>query len=159
MVDASATPNEDSPNASSAARGISSATVRTLSFTPTNGASTSRIRPWIIACVVPPSALPIATAHRSMGATRTSLRNPNSRSHTIDIAPKIAVNRIAIPMMPGYTNWIYVKPPDAPNNESRPSAELNPEPKTTRNSSGCASEATSRQRSRQYRRRSRYQMM
>jgi len=80
--------------------------VSRLSFTPTNGASTSRMSPWIIACVVPPSALPIATAQRSIGATNTSFRKPNSRSHTIDIAPKIEVNRIDIPMMPGYTNWM-----------------------------------------------------
>jgi len=106
MVDARATPKHDSPNASTAASGSSSTIVRRLIFTPTNGASTRRIRPWIIACVVPPNALPIATAERSIGATSTSLRKPNSRSQTIDIAPKIAVKRIAIPMMPGYMNWM-----------------------------------------------------
>ena len=106
IIEAIATPNDASPNASTAARGTSSTTVSTLSFTPTNGASTSSIKPWIIACVVPPSALPTATAQRSMGATRTSLRNPNSRSQTIDIAPKIAVNRMDMPMMPGYMNWM-----------------------------------------------------
>jgi len=107
------------------------------------------MRPWIIAWVVLPSALPIATADRSMGATSTSLRNPNSRSHTIDIAPKIAVNKMAMPMMPGYMNWMYVKPAAEPNSVPRPSAELRPDPNTTRNSSGCASDATRRQRSRQ----------
>ena len=81
-------------------------TVRMLSFTPTNGARTSRISPWIIAWVVPPSALPIATAQRSIGATSTSFKNPNSRSHTIDIAPKIALKRMDMPMMPGYMNWM-----------------------------------------------------
>jgi len=149
MLDASATPNEESPNASTAASGISSMTVRALIFTPTKGARTSRIRPWIMAWVVPPSALPIATADRSIGATSTSFRKPNSRSQTIDIAPKIAVNRIAIPMMPGYMNWMYENPPDAPNKVPPPRAELSPEPKTTRKRSGCASDATSRQRSRQ----------
>jgi len=104
--EASATPNEESPNASTAASGIMVSTVTTLNFTPTNGARTRRIRPWIIACVVLPSALPMATAERSIGATSTSLRNPNSRSHTIDIAPKIAVKRMAMPMMPGYMNWM-----------------------------------------------------
>jgi len=106
IIDASATPNDESPNASSAASGITSAIVRKLSLTPTNGASTRRMRPWIMACVVLPSALPMATADRSMGATSTSLRNPNSRSQTIDIAPKIAEKRIAIPTMPGNTNWM-----------------------------------------------------
>jgi len=106
IIEAIATPNEASPKARTAASGTSSTTVRRLSFTPTNGASTSRIKPWIIACVVPPNALPTATAQRSIGATRTSLRKPNSRSHTIDIAPKIALNRIDMPMMPGYMNWM-----------------------------------------------------
>jgi len=54
--------------------------------------------------VVPPSALPIATAYLSIGATSTSLRKPNSRSQTIDMAPKMEENRIAMPMMPGYMN-------------------------------------------------------
>jgi len=105
--------------------------------------------PWIIACVVLPRALPIATAERSIGATSTSLRNPNSRSQTIDIAPKIAVNRIAIPMMPGYMNWMYEMPPDVPKSDPRPRAELNPDPKTIKKSRGWASDATRRHRSRQ----------
>ena len=73
----------------------------TLSATPIRGASTSRSRPWIMARVAPPSVLPIATAERSIGATSTSLRKPNSRSQTTDIAPKIEVNRMVIPMIPG----------------------------------------------------------
>jgi len=89
----------------------------------------------------------MATAQRSIGATSTSLRKPNSRSHTIDIAPKIAVNRIDMPMMPGYMNWMYEMP--VPRPKAPPSAELKPEPKTMRKSRGCASEATRRQRSRQ----------
>jgi len=80
--------------------------VSRLSFTPTKGASTSRMSPWIIAWVVPPSALPMATAQRSIGATNTSFRKPNSRSQTIDMAPKIEVKRIDIPTMPGNTNWM-----------------------------------------------------
>jgi hypothetical protein len=106
MVEASATPKEESPKASTAASGIIVSTVRRLSFTPTNGARIRRMRPWIMACVVPPRALPMATDERSMGATSTSLRKPNSRSQTIDIAPKMAVNRMAMPMMPGYMNWM-----------------------------------------------------
>jgi len=106
IIEASITPKDASPNASTADSGIIARIVSRLSFTPTNGASTSRIMPWIIACVVPPSALPMATAQRSIGATRTSFRKPNSRSQTIDMAPKIAVNRIDMPMMPGYMNWM-----------------------------------------------------
>ena len=66
-----------------------------------NGARTSRIKPCTIAWVLPPSVLPIAIAERSIGATSTSLRNPNSRSQTIDIALKIDVKSTAMPMMPG----------------------------------------------------------
>jgi len=117
-----------------AASGIISRMVSRLSLTPTKGASTRRIRPWIIACVVPPSALPMATDDRSMGATSTSLRKPNSRSQTIDMAPKMAVKRIAIPMMPGYMNWMYERP--RPNVAPPLSAELSPEPNTIRNRSG-----------------------
>jgi len=106
IIEARATPKAARPNASTAASGMSSITVRKLSLTPIRGARTRRIRPWIIACVVPPSALPMATAQRSMGATRTSLRKPNSRSQTIDMAPKMALKRIDMPMMPGYMNWM-----------------------------------------------------
>ena len=106
IIDAMATPNEASPKARIAASGISSRTVSRFRFTPTKGARTSRIKPWIMAWVVPPSALPMATAQRSIGATRTSFKKPNSRSQTIDIAPKMALNRIDIPMMPGYMNWM-----------------------------------------------------
>jgi len=134
-------------------------TVRTLSFTPTNGARINRIRPWNIACVVPPSALPIATAERSMGATRTSFKKPNSRSQTMDIAPKMEVKRIAIPMMPGYMNWMYDSPPAVPKLALPLRDELKPEPNTSRKRRGCASEAATRHRSRQNRRMSRYQMM
>ncbi len=78
----------------------------TVSCTPTTGASTSRMSPWTMACVAPPSALPMATAERSMGATSTSLRKPNSRSQTMLMAPKIAENRIDMPMIPGKMNWV-----------------------------------------------------
>jgi len=49
MVEASATPNDESPNANTAASGIIVSTVSRLNLTPTNGARTRRIRPWIIA--------------------------------------------------------------------------------------------------------------
>ena len=102
--DASATPMADSAKASRNTNGTTSSTDAIVSLTPTSGARTSRTRPWIMAWVAPPSALPIATAERSIGATRTSLRKPNSRSHTIDIAPNTAANRTAIPMIPGNMN-------------------------------------------------------
>ena len=105
--------------------------------------------------------MPIATADRWIGATNTSFKNPNSRSQTIDIAPKIEVNRTDIPMMPGKMNCTYCnedpgppKPPVLPRND-----ELSPLPNTNRKRIGCASDATTRMRSRQYRMRSRFQMM
>ena len=63
------------------------------------------------------------------------------------MAPKIAEKRIDMPMIPGYMNWMYEMPVPRPN--ALPSDELKPDPKTSRNSSGWASDATSRQRSRQ----------
>ena len=50
------------------------------------------IAAWIIATVAPPATFPSATAVRDTGATRTSRRNPNSRSHTIEMAENSAVN-------------------------------------------------------------------
>ena len=64
------------------------------------------MRPCTIACVAPPSDLPMATAERSMGATSTSLRNPNSRSQTMLIAPKIAEKSTDMPMIPGKMNCV-----------------------------------------------------
>src|SRR6195256_6215530 len=101
----------------------------------------------------------MATADPSMRATRNSFRKPKSRSQTMDIAPKMEVNKIAIPMMPGYMNWMYERPPGVPKLALPFNDELKPEPKTTRKRRGCASEAATRQRSRQNRRMSRYQMM
>ena len=100
MRDASATPIAVSPNASTKISGMSSATESTVSFTPTNGASTSRISAWNIACVAPPSVLPTAIDQRLIGATSISLRKPNSRSQTTDIPEKIDVKSTAIPMTP-----------------------------------------------------------
>ena len=46
------------------------------------------------------------TTERSMGATSTSLKNPNSRSHTMLIAPKIAEKSTDMPMIPGKMNCV-----------------------------------------------------
>jgi hypothetical protein len=57
--------------------------------------------PWKVAMVAPPRHLPMTMADRLTGATSISRRNPNSRSHTIDPAEKIAVNSTAIASTPG----------------------------------------------------------
>ena len=99
-----ATPNALSANASTKIRGMSSSTLTTVSFTPTTGAKISRMTPWMRACVAPPRVLPMATAARLMGATKTSLRKPNSRSQTMDMALKIELNSTDMPMIPGKMN-------------------------------------------------------
>src|SRR5262252_1867560 len=104
MREAIATPTPDSANAMQKIRPITSTTTSGVSFTPKKGASTSRITPWNIACVAPPRILPMATADRSIGATNTSLRKPNSRSQMMDIPLKIEEKSTAIPMIPGYMN-------------------------------------------------------
>ncbi len=84
--------------------GISSRTTRKLIDTPTNGATRSIMIPWSIDVVLPPRALPTASDQRGTGATSISLRKPNSRSQIMETAPKIAVKRIAIEMIPGKIN-------------------------------------------------------
>ena len=59
------------------------------------------MRPWNVATVAPPRHLPITMAQRRTGATSISRRNPNSRSHTIEAAEKIAVNSTDMASTPG----------------------------------------------------------
>jgi len=65
------------------------------------GANNSIIAPWIIAIVEPPSIFPATIEVLDIGATRTSLKNPNSLSQTIDMALKKEVKRTVIPTIPG----------------------------------------------------------
>jgi ABC-2 type transport system permease protein len=53
------------------------------------------------ATVAPPKHFPSTIEPRRTGATSISRRKPNSRSHTIDAAEKIAVNITAIARTPG----------------------------------------------------------
>ena len=69
--------------------------------TCTSPMSASMIAPWAVATVAPPSALPHTIAERRTGATSISRRKPNSRSHTIETAEKIAVNNRVIATTPG----------------------------------------------------------
>ncbi len=101
---ATATPTEVRAKDRQKISPISSSTASGVRRTPTSGASTSRTSPCTVAWVAPPSAFPIATAERSMGATSTSRRKPNSRSQTIDMALNTEVKRTAMPMIPGYMN-------------------------------------------------------
>ena len=57
--------------------------------------------PWKVATVAPPRHLPTTIVHRRTGATIISARKPNSLSHTIEAAEKIAVNSTDIASTPG----------------------------------------------------------
>ena len=108
-----------------------------------------------MAMVLPPATLPSATAVRETGATITSFKNPNSRSHTIDTAEKIEVNKIVIARMPGNMNCRKSTPPP-PKSDIAPDR---PPPKTNRNSKGWPIDTTIRIRSRKKQTMSRYQMV
>ena len=51
-----------------------------------------------------PTALPSTSAVRDTGATSISRRNPNSRSHTIEIAENRLENSTDIAITPGKMN-------------------------------------------------------
>ena len=55
-----------------------------------------------------------------MGATSISRRKPNSRSHTIDMAEKIAVMTTLIATMPGNMNFLKSKPAVVPTSPFMP---------------------------------------
>ena len=74
-------------------------------------------------------------APRRTGATSISRRKPNSRSHTIDPAEKIAVNIVDIATTPGNRNVRRLSPPVPP--ETRVDR---PVPSTNRNSTGWSRE-------------------
>ena len=102
MREAIATPRLLKANAS---RNISPTTCTTMSGvsdTPTSGATSSNSKPCNNATLLPPSALPIATEVREMGATWISLRKPNSRSHMMLIEAKMLVNSTLMASTPGY---------------------------------------------------------
>ena len=75
--------------------------------------------------------MPITIDERRTGATSISRRKPNSRSHTIDAALKIAVNITDMHRMPGKMNVV----------------RFSPEPSANRNSSGWTSDVTMPSRS------------
>ena len=74
--------------------------------TCTSGASSIMMQPWMSDSVVPASALPMTMDVRGTGATRISLRNPNSRSQMMEIADCIEVKMVVMAMMPGKMNWV-----------------------------------------------------
>jgi hypothetical protein len=152
---AMARPNAVAIDASSSINPMISMIVPSGSRIPISGANTSRTTPCSIEIVVPPATLPSATAVRDTGATSTSLRKPNSRSHTTEMAERIAVNSTAMHRMPGNMNWRKSSAPPAADDIAWP----RPVPNTNRNSSGCASEAMIRARSRKKRMTSRYQIV
>jgi len=71
---------------------------------PIRGENTRIINPCIVLLEAPPIAFPIAIDVLLIGATNISLRNPNSRSHIIDIAENIEENNSVITSIPGNIN-------------------------------------------------------
>ena len=61
----------------------------------------SMTAPCTVATEAPPRHLPNTRALRCTGATSISRMKPNSRSHTIEIAEKIAVKRTLMAITPG----------------------------------------------------------
>jgi hypothetical protein len=79
-----------------------------------SGLKSNIIEPWIIAMVEPPSSFPTTIEVLDIGATRTSLKNPNSLSHTIDMALKKDVNSTVMPIIPGNIKLRNSLPPPPP---------------------------------------------
>ena len=94
-------PIEPMATASRNISGRSASTVPAERETPISGANIRMIAPCSKATVAAPSVLPTATEIRLIGATSTSLRKPNSRSHTSDIPDMNEVMTTVIPIIPG----------------------------------------------------------
>lgn len=102
------------------------------------GLNSSIIAPWIIAMVEPPSSFPTTIEVLEIGATRTSFKNPNSLSQTIDIALKKEVNRTVMPTIPG--NIKFRKSPPLPPPKVLKELAI-PVPRTNKKRIGWAKEA------------------
>jgi hypothetical protein len=101
------------------------------------GLKSSIIAPWNIAMEEPPSSFPTTIEVLEIGATKISLRNPNSLSQTIDIALKKEVKRTVMPTIPGNIKLRKSLPPPPP----KVLKELAiPVPRTNRKRMGCANE-------------------
>ena len=111
-------------------------------FTPTTGAISSMTETWSRATTHAPRAFPSTIPVRPSGATSSSRRNPNSRSHTIETPANREVVSTPMAMIPGYMNWMKSTP-----GATEPMRLPNPAPKMTRKISGWANEPTRRDRS------------
>ncbi|HEY4662213.1 MAG TPA: hypothetical protein VIH07_00895 [Candidatus Humimicrobiaceae bacterium] len=78
------------------------------------GLKSSIMAPWNMAIEEPPRSFPTTIEVLEIGATRISLRNPNSRSQTIDIALKKEVKSTVIPTIPGNIKSRKSLPPPPP---------------------------------------------
>ena len=123
--------------------GMSLRITRGVREIPTIGAMTSMTAPCTMAVKEPPAALPMTMPTLLRGATRTSLRKPNSRSQTTDIPAKRDDMTTVMAMMPGYMNCTKLTSPPPRS----PMIRLKPAPKTTRNVRGKAKEENRRERS------------
>ncbi len=123
---------------------------------PTSGESTRMMRACRVATVAPPAHLPSTSDDRRMGATSISRRKPNSRSHTIDTAEKMAEKRTVMATMPGKMKVRKLDPEVA----GPPRTIVDsPVPSTNKNSTGWAREVRIRSRLRPKRMSSRRQTM
>jgi hypothetical protein len=98
-------------------KNISGTTIRNfvkVILMPIKGENIRIINPCIVLLEAPPTAFPSAMDVLLIGATSISLRNPNSRSHIIDMAENIDENKRVITRIPGNINWIYCKSPTLP---------------------------------------------
>jgi hypothetical protein len=83
--------------------------------------------------------VPITSDDRRTGATSISRMKPNSRSHTMEMAEKMAVNSTAMASAPGNMNVLKLSLPVTPR-----VIPPNLLPRTNRNSTGCIREVKMR---------------
>jgi len=100
--------------------------------TPIATAAPNMIIAWIVVRVMPPRLLPNIMENRLTGATRTSLRKPNSLSQRIEAPVIVAENSKVMPTIPGARK--LRKP------MSSTSTDLIGKPRKTRIRKGIASE-------------------
>ena len=104
------TPNAVRETAISSSRPMTSMTTSQVRRTPMSGARASMMVPWTVAMLAPPRVLPDTSEVRLTGATSISRRNPNSRSHTIEIAEDRAVDMTVMATIPGNRNFLKSNP-------------------------------------------------
>jgi hypothetical protein len=95
------TPNAVSVKDSSSNSPITVRNRMGLYGTPARPARARMMIPWKVETAAPPRHFPITIADLLTGATSISRRKPDSPSHTMGAAEKMAVNRTGIDSTPG----------------------------------------------------------